>query len=64
MYIKNRQIFSNEEEPALELLGESSRYFLWINIRPFPKAGPHLENKGNIQKRKSIIYTDIQKKKS
>ncbi|KAL1493730.1 hypothetical protein ABEB36_009424 [Hypothenemus hampei] len=33
-------------------------------IRTFPKAGPRLENKKNIRKRKSTIYTDTPEKEN
>ncbi|CAK1588432.1 unnamed protein product [Parnassius mnemosyne] len=42
----------------------STSFNLPEEIRPFPKAGPRLENKKNIRKRKSTIYTDTPEKEN
>ncbi|CAH2107540.1 unnamed protein product [Euphydryas editha] len=42
----------------------STSFTLPEDIRPFPKAGPRLENKRNIRKRKSTIYTDTPEKEN
>lgn len=42
----------------------STSFTLPEEIRPFPKAGPRLENKKNIRKRKSSIYTDTPEKEN